>query len=597
MSLLDKETAAIRASETVIAGPYPTDRFTGDLRVVFLIPYGHAYSLMCNGPMSLYDLINRTAGIPAYAERALQYDSLVRSGNRLTTPGGEPYRTIESAAPVNQADIVGVSVTNSGDLHSVLRLLDLAGIPRRSADRISGVHPLVVGGNAGLANPEVLADYLDVVAMGEAEKSLPALLRTLHANPRTPENDALVQISRIPGLYVPALYEYDFAPGGGVLAVRPKAPTVPATVNTQFLELGDLHDAHFTYPITDGTAAGLIPVLGCKHSCHFCTLGVPPFREVPIKTLTAYLDRVEELGVERIIISAPTFTQYRRRQELLDRIRAYSDRAAERGIKVSTIIGSVRADEMTSDYLRDINELGNFGHLFTELNLTQARGIITIAPEFASAELLDIYDKTMRPERVNKTIEQCRGTVINTVMLYFIVGAPGERREDHLAIADRAKEIRELLDRPDAAVIVKLHQFMPKPGTPGQRLRMADPETVERYGDEITDRLRDLVGQEDFDRHYRVQFGETSRLYLEAICLRGDRRVGHVLEDLYDNGMDPTDLPREVLFDALAAHGLDFERHLRHMDDPVLPWHVFNDVDTTTEQALIQALNNRPGWQ
>ncbi|MFJ6380085.1 B12-binding domain-containing radical SAM protein [Kitasatospora sp. NPDC092039] len=597
MSLLDKETAAIRASETVVAGPYPTDRVEGDLRVVFLIPYGHAYSLMCNGPMSLYDLINRTAGIPAYAERALQYDNLVRNGNRLTTPDGEPYRTIESAAPVNQADIVGVSVTNSGDLHSVLRLLDLAGIPRRSADRIPGVHPLVVGGNAGLANPEVLADYLDVVAMGEAEKSLAELLRTLHANPRTPENDALVQISRIPGLYVPALYEYDFAPGGGVLAVRPKAPTVPTTVHTQFLELRDLHDAHFTYPITDGTAAGLIPVLGCKHSCHFCTLGVPPFREVPIEILTAYLDRIEELNVERIIISAPTFTQYRRREELLNRIRAYSDRAAERGIKVSTIIGSVRADEMTSDYLRDINELGNFGHLFTELNLTQARGIITIAPEFASAELLDIYDKTMRPERVNKTIEQCRGTVINTVMLYFLVGAPGERPEDHLAIADRAKEIRELLDRPDAAVIVKLHQFMPKPGTPGQRLRMADPKAVERYGDEITDRLRDLVGQEDFDQHYRVQFGETSRLYLEAICLRGDRRVGHVLEDLYDNGMDPTDLPRDVLFDALAAHGLDFERHLRHMDDPVLPWHVLNDVDTTTEQALIQALNNRQGWQ
>ncbi|MFF2618858.1 B12-binding domain-containing radical SAM protein [Kitasatospora sp. NPDC058046] len=597
MSVLAAETAAIRASEIPIVGPYPTDRPNGALRVVFLIPYGHAYSLMCNGPMSLYDLVNRTAGIPAYAERALQYDNLVRDGNRLTTPDGEPYRTIESAAPVHQADIVGVSVTNSGDLHSVLRLLDLAGIPRRSADRVPGIHPLVVGGNAGLANPEVLADYLDVVAMGEAEVSFAELLRTLHVNPRTPENDALVQISRIPGLYVPALYEYDFAPGGGVLAVRPKAPTVPATVDTQFLELRDLHDAHFTYPITDGTAAGLIPVLGCKHSCHFCTLGVPPFREVPIEILTAYLDRVEELGVERIIISAPTFTQYRRREELLNRIRAYSDRAAEHGVKVTTIIGSVRADEMTSDYLRDINDLGNFGHLFTELNLTQARGIITIAPEFASPELLDIYYKTMRPERVNKTIEQCRNTVINTVMLYFIVGAPGERPEDRLAIADRAKEIRELLDRPDAAVIVKLHGFMPKPGTPGQRLRMTDPEALDRYGDEIAARLRDLVGQNDFDQHYRVQFGEKSRLYLEAICLRGDRRIGHVLEDLYDNGMDPTDLPRDVLVNTLAAHGLDFARHLRHMDDPVLPWHVFNDVDPTTEQTLIKALNNRPGWQ
>ncbi|MGW2105080.1 B12-binding domain-containing radical SAM protein [Streptomyces sp. NPDC001948] len=597
MSLLDQEADAIRSRETTIIGdPYPTSRHSDDLRVVFLFPYGHAYSLMCNGSMALYDLINRDATLPAYAERAVQYDCLTRDGNRLLTPKDVPYRSIESAAPVLEADVIGVSVTNAGDLHSVFRLLDLAGIPRRTADRVPGVHPLVVGGQGGLANPEVLADYLDAVALGEAEKSLPRLLRTVHAHRKdtAPGIPLLEQLARIPGLYVPSLYECDLVDGGGVSAVRPTSLSVPARVSAQWLDLADLHDAHFAYPITDGTAAGMIPLIGCRHTCDFCTLRTPPFRQAPLEMMLAYIDRLEKLGVPQIIISAPTFTQYRHRTELLQRIRAYRDRAETRGVKVSTLIGSVRADEMTPDYLRDVNELGDFGHLFTELNLTRARGIITIAPEFAAADLVALYGKTMPPDRVDRAIDRCReDSDVNTIMLYFIIGAPGEGKQDRLAIADRAREIRDRLGRPDASVIIKLQQFMPEPGTPAQRLAMTDPALIDGYITQITDRLRDLVGEETFAEHYRVQYGETNRLYLEAVCLRGDRRVGHVLEDLYDGGADLTSLDREVLMKALTAHNLDFDRHLRLMDDPILPWHTVNEIDPDDEQRLLAGIELR----
>jgi radical SAM superfamily enzyme YgiQ (UPF0313 family) len=221
-------------------------------------------------------------------------------------------------------------------------------------------------------------------------------------------------------------------------------------VSAQWLEVADLHDAHFAYPVTDGSAAGIIPLVGCRHSCFFCTLGTPPFRQAPLERTLAYIDRLEEIGVPLIIISAPTFTQYRYRAQILKRIRDYRDRAEARSVKVSTIIGSVRADEMTADYLRDVNELRDFGRLFTELSLTQARGIVPIAPEFAAADLVALYGKTMSPERVDLAIGRCRedSDVINTIMLYFIIGAPGEREEDRLAIADRARVIRDRLGRP-----------------------------------------------------------------------------------------------------------------------------------------------------
>ncbi|RRQ76033.1 hypothetical protein CQW39_24780 [Streptomyces griseofuscus] len=94
------------------------------------------------------------------------------------------------------------------------------------------------------------------------------------------------------------------------------------------------------------------------------------------------------------------------------------------GEKVTTIIGSVRADEISADYLQAVSELGDFGHLFTELHLTQARGIITIAPEWAASVLVTLYGKMHKRERANKALDLCRASDVNTVMPYFIIGAP-----------------------------------------------------------------------------------------------------------------------------------------------------------------------------
>lgn len=596
MSRLQQEINGILSREIHLLDPYGPKEAAGLLRMVFMIPYGHAFSLMGNGPMSLHDLINRSPDIPAVAERALHYDCLIRDGNRLSTPDGEPYRSIESASPVASADVIGVSVINSGSLHSIFQQLDLAGVPRRSADRTPGHHPLIVGGNSGLADPEPMADYLDVIALGEAEETLPELLRVVHAHRSQTDAEMSLheKLARIPGLYVPSLYTCEYLPGGGVSAVVPKKLTVPAKAHTAYIPVGDLPTAHWVYPKSDGTAAGIHPTIGCRHACDFCNLGVPPFRHAPLPMLRDYIDRLESHKIRRIIISSPTFTQYRHRRELLDHISAYARRAAATGETVTTIIGSIRADELTQDYLESVTELEEFGHLFTELQLDQARGIVTIAPEWASPDLVAMWGKTQRRERVDQAIDLCRQSAdINTVMLYFIVGAPGEREEDRFAIADYARDVLDRLGHPDGTVIVKLHQFMPKPGTASQRMRMADPDVVHTYTAAIEARLRRLVGDEKFEQHFRVLDLGVSHMHLEVVSSRGDRRIGLVLEDLYDAGIDLNDITKSQLVSALARRGLDYDRHLRHMDEPVLPWHTLNHVNPTAEQRLAAALYER----
>lgn len=595
MATLAGEIERIRAREILLGGPYPLALKPRDsLRIVLLVPYEHEYSLLCMGPLALYDAINRDVSVPAVAERAIIYACLRRQGNRLVLPDNDVYRTIESEAPVADADIVGVSITNAADLPSLFRLLDLAGIPRRSSERVLGRHPLVIAGNAGFANPEVMAEYIDVVVIGEGEIVLKNIIEIVRgtSRERVPRETLLFELAKVPGSYVPALYDCVLAPYGGVSSVRPGRKGVPAKVTAQYLGPDEFNRAHFVAPITDGRRAMMVPTLGCRWACHFCTLGVPPFRQAPLSLLLSYIDKLEALGVRQVVISSPTFTQYGKRYALLEHLKGYARRSDAR---VSTIIGSVRADELSARYLDAVGELGDFGHLFTELKLPNTRAVVAIAPEFASADLVRLYNKTLTPERVRKAIGLLReNDAIGTVMLYFIVGAPGETEDDRLAIADYAAAVFDELAKADATLIVKLQQFMPKPNTVSQRLAMADPALTEGRVARIRTKLRRLVGNERYERNFRVLWDESSRLLLESVCLRGDRRIGHVLERLHDAGVNLGRIDAETLAEALAAEGLSHERYLRQIPtDEVLPWDVINSVTPATEACLMSALSKR----
>ena len=595
MSTLEDELAHIRSTEILLGTPYDFSNKPPDsLRITFALQYGHDYSLLCMGPLALYDIINRTERSPAIAERAVIYRCIEPDGNRYKMPDGETFASIESGASVASADIVAVSIPNPGALPSLFKLLDLAGVPRRAADRTVGEHPLVVGGNFGFANPEPLADYVDVVALGDAEASFLRLIDVVYRGraERLSKMSLLNQIASIRGLYVPGLYIPDLLPGRGVAAMQTTTSDAPPRVAAAYLSVEQLHRAHFVAPISDGTRAVIVPTLGCRWECHYCTLGVPPFRQAPIELIDDYLKELEQRNIKQIVISSPTFTQYGKRYAVLESIKQYSERS---GGHVTTIIGSVRADELSARYLDAVSGLGEFGHLFTELSLNNERGIITIAPEFASEDLVRMYNKTMTRARVNRALDMCRanGNFPN-VMLYFMIGAPGETADDRLAIADYAADVFHRLGCSDGVVIVKLMHFVPTVNTVSQRLPMAHPSDVETYVEQIRSKLRRMVGDVSFERNYRVLWGEKSRLLLECVCARGDRRVGHALEALHDAGVDFDNLSPQALDAAMSAHGLSVDEHLRGFEPgEMVPWQVVNEVDPAAEEKLNEQINTR----
>src|SRR4029453_11807428 len=90
-----------------------------------------------------------------------------------------PLLTLESQTPVGDFDIVAFSVSFEWDYVNVLTLLRLAGIPSDAAERTTR-HPLVViGGAVTFGNPEPLAPFADVIAVGEGEALIPGLQRAV----------------------------------------------------------------------------------------------------------------------------------------------------------------------------------------------------------------------------------------------------------------------------------------------------------------------------------------------------------------------------------------------------------------------------------
>ena len=73
-------------------------------------------------------------------------------------------------------------------------------------------------------NPEPIADFIDIVSLGEGE-DVTAELIELHRKARREgwsKADFLRRAAQVPGLYVPSLYDVEYNPDGTVKAIIPR---------------------------------------------------------------------------------------------------------------------------------------------------------------------------------------------------------------------------------------------------------------------------------------------------------------------------------------------------------------------------------------
>jgi len=102
-----------------------------------------------------YDLLNKLPNV--WAERVyLPWEDMEKEMRERNIP----LYTLESKTPVNQMDILGITIPYESLYTNVLNLLDLSGLSVFAAER-SVNDPLVIAGGHTTYNPEPMSAFVD----------------------------------------------------------------------------------------------------------------------------------------------------------------------------------------------------------------------------------------------------------------------------------------------------------------------------------------------------------------------------------------------------------------------------------------------------
>ena len=91
---------------------------------------------------------------------------------------------------------------------NILAMLRMSGIPLRAADRDER-WPLVIAGGPCVCNAEPMADFFDVMQLGEGEQMLQDICAAVEYAKKNGLNkeQLLLNLAKIPGVYVPSFYD------------------------------------------------------------------------------------------------------------------------------------------------------------------------------------------------------------------------------------------------------------------------------------------------------------------------------------------------------------------------------------------------------
>ena len=542
------------------------------VRVAFCFPDTYEIGMSNLGMRILYGVMNRMDGV--WCERVFApWGDMEEAMRRHDLP----LWALESQDPVKDFDMIAFTIGYEMAYSNILNMLRLSGIPLRAEDR-QGLKNIVFAGGVCVFNPEPLAPFVDFFSLGEGEEITPEIIALYdRAKAENWTKEAfLLEVSKIPGIYVPSFYRHEYNADGTLAAIVP-LNGAPEKITKRIIE--NLDDAYWpTKTIVPSTEivhdrANLEVFRGCIRGCRFCQAGFscrPVRKKSPEVLYRQAVETLEDSGNNEITLSSLSTSDYRGLKELTDQMIPYCEQN-----RVNLSVPSLRADNFSRELMEKLQTVRKSG--------------LTFAPEAGTQRLRDVINKNLSEDEILSTCINAFSGGWNNVKLYFMLGLPTETDEDVLGIAELVYKVilawkeHAINKKRGLRVHVATAYFVPKPHTPFQWEKQITPTEYLRR----CKLLKDHFYSKSIEYNYHAP--DLSRL--EAVFARGDRRLAPVLEEATLNGarLDGWDeyFRYDIWQDAMKKCGIDADFYTTrgYGEDEILPWDTI-DVGVTKRFLL-----------
>ncbi len=466
---------------------------SADVRFVLAFPDKYEIGISNLGVRILYEIVNSISNYMCDRVYAPEPDFKP-----------DTLYAVESKRNIKDFDVVGFSLQYEMSYPTVLKMLEMSGIPYKNSDR-TDEDPIIVAGGPCTFNPLPMCDFIDVFLIGDGEDSIAELCEIIEKTKGLPRKERIKAICE------------------GENSGR-WSKLVGGNVKKRIAQL-NYETAPKSYPVPYSSSVQDRAVVeirrGCGRMCRFCQPGhvTLPIRERSADEIIKITkELVKNTGYDEYSLLSLSSNDYGNIKEVIKELAVdFNDK------KISVSLPSQRID----------------GFNLELANLVQSvrKSTMTLAPEAGSQRLRNVIKKNITEEQIMNAVLTLYENGWSRVKFYFICGLPTETVEDMDEMAELFRRIRyrsKLLKKEkdlkhSLDLTCTLSIFVPKPFTPFQWCGQMDLDKVTAHIHHLMDQVKHIKG-------VKVNYHEKFVSLIEAVLTRGDESLCKYIEALYKKG-------------------------------------------------------------